>query len=220
LTYQCFLGRFAKRPASKPAPGSATAEEEPMNDQQWQAEVQRRLVINEGYYTTVYTDTASPPNRTVGIGFNLSRSDARTALASVGADYDAVIAGSPLTGQQVNELFQYSLGPVVTQARASLQPFHYDSMSDARRFVICDLVFNLGNDGWLSFTETRSLIDQACHAHRSGDEAGAHSFFGQAATAMASSAWYAQVGNRAKRDCAMMRASVWCDPNGDGSDVA
>lgn len=191
-----------------------------MNFQEWEAEVQRRIGINEGYSSTVYMDSASPPNPTIGVGFNLNRSDARQALANVGADYNAVLNGTALTSQQVSALFNYSFAPVLDEARASLEPSHFDSMSDARRFVICDLIFNLGDAGWLSFTNTRSLIDQACHALHTGDTGGAHTLFGQAAVALSQSAWYTQVGNRAKRDCAMMRTSNWCDPNGDGSDAS
>jgi hypothetical protein len=189
-----------------------------MTFQEWEAEAQRRVAINEGSRNTVYMDSASPPNPTVGIGFNLNRDDARQALASIGADYDAVKSGSPLTDAQVSQLFTYSFAPVVDEARASLQPFHFDSMTDARRFVICDLIYNLGNAGWLGFVQTRALLNQACHAQRVGDPA-AHALFVQVAAALANSAWYSQVGNRAKRDCAMMRTSNWCDPSGDGSDA-
>ena len=191
-----------------------------MTTQQWQGEVQRRIAIDEGSRSTMYYDTANPPNPTIGIGFNLNRSDARTALADVGASYDAVMSGTALTDDQIGKLFAYSLSPVVDEARASLQPQHYDAMSDARRFVICDLIFNLGDAGWSSFVNTRGIIDRACHAMRSGDTAGAHTLFAQAADALAQSQWYSQVGNRAKRDCAMMRTSNWCDPNGDGSDAS
>jgi hypothetical protein len=190
-----------------------------MTPQDWKAEVQRRLSINEGCRNVVYMDSANPPNPTIGIGFNLNRPDARQALSSVGADYNAVLGGSPLTDQQVAQLFAYSLAPVVGEARESLQPLHFDSMSDARRFVLCDLVFNLGNAGWLDFVNTRGIIDRACHAARSQDDAGAHTLFGQAADALMQSAWFTQVGNRAKRDVAMMRTSNWCDPQGDGSDA-
>lgn len=191
-----------------------------MTFQEWEAEVQKRIAINEGYRNTVYMDSASPPNPTVGIGFNLNRDDARTALAKIGANYEAVLNGTPLTDQQVSRLFAYSLAPVLDEARASLEPLHFDSMSDARRFVLCDLVFNLGNAGWLGFVNTRAIIDQACHAARAGNAAGAHVLFAQAADALSQSAWYSQVGNRAKRDVAMMRTSNWCDPNGDGSDAS
>jgi hypothetical protein len=192
-----------------------------VDSQAWQAEVEKRIAINEGRRNTVYNDTANPPNPTVGIGFNLNRSDARDALAKIGAGYDAVRSGTTsLTDQQVDRLFAYSLAPVVDEARASLQPSHFDSMSDARRFVICDLVFNLGSAGWLGFVNTRGIIDKACHAARTSDSAGAHVLFGQAADALTQSAWYNQVGDRAKRDVAMMRTSNWCDPNGDGSDAS
>lgn len=190
-----------------------------MTFQEWEAEVQKRIGIDEGYSKTVYMDSASPPNPTIGVGFNLNRSDASGEIAKIGANYNAVLNGTALTDEQVSELFEYSFAPVIDEARASLQPLHFDSMSDARRFVICDLIFNLGNDGWLSFTVTRGLIDQACHAERVGDSTGAHSLFVQAATELAQSAWYSQVGNRAKRDCAMLRTSNWCNPTGDGSDA-
>lgn len=190
-----------------------------MTFQDWEAEARKRIAVNEGSRNTVYMDSASPPNPTIGIGFNLNRADAQQALASIGASYGDVMNGAALTDTQVAELFAYSFAPIVDEARASLQPFHFDSMSDARRFVVCDLVYNLGNAGWMSFVNTRALLDSACHAQRIGDPAAA-GLFAQTALALADSAWYGQVGNRAKRDCAMMRTSNWCDPGGDGSDAS
>lgn len=189
-----------------------------MTQTQWEAECRRRLTMNEGERDKVYNDTAGIP--TIGIGFNLQRGDARDILRQLGADYDAVIGGQPLTADQVAGLFQYSFSPIVDQARGSLAPFHYDSMSDARRFVLCDLVFNLGIAGWDAFGNTRAALDQACHAGRVGDLATEHTMFGTASDGLVASAWYGQVGNRAKRDVAMMRTSNWCDPNGDGSDAS
>ncbi|HYK53377.1 MAG TPA: hypothetical protein VEV38_07590 [Candidatus Eremiobacteraceae bacterium] len=190
-----------------------------MTFQEWEAESRRCIAINEGSSCTMYMDSATPPNPTIGIGFNLNRGDAQQTLASIGANYGAVKNGAALTDAQVAELFVCSFAPIVDEARASLQPFHFDSMSDARRFVICDLVYNLGNAGWLSFVNTRALLDRACHAQRMDDPA-AVGLFAQTALALADSQWYVQVGNRAKRDCAMMRTSNWCDPNGDGSDAS
>jgi GH24 family phage-related lysozyme (muramidase) len=189
-----------------------------MTEAEWEAECRRRLTINEGERTQMYHDSVGVP--TIGIGFNLQRPDARAILGKIGADYDAVMAGTALSSQQVADLFAYSFAPIVDQARASLQPFHFDSMTDARRFVICDLVFNLGADGWNGFSDTRGAIDGACHAGRTGDTASEHALFGTAADDLTSSLWYRQVGNRAKRDVAMLRTSNWCDPNGDGSDAA
>lgn len=188
-----------------------------MTQTDWEAECRRRLTINEGERDRMYHDSMGIP--TIGIGFNLQRSDSPAILQKIGANFDAVMAGAALTSQQVAALFQYSFAPIVDEARASLEPFHYDSMSDARRFVICDLVFNLGAAGWNEFQQTRAAIDQACHAGRTGDTANEHAFFATAANGLEASAWYGQVGNRAKRDVAMMRTSNWCDPNGDGSDA-
>ncbi len=189
-----------------------------MTQTEWEAECRKRLTINEGERDQKYLDSMGIP--TIGIGFNLQRDDARAILQKLGADYNAVMGGARLSPQQVAGLFQYSFAPIVVEARASLEPFHFDSMSDARRFVICDLVFNLGTAGWAAFHDTRGAIDAACHAGRSGDTASEHSLFGTAAADLTSSAWYGQVGNRAKRDVAMMRTSNWCDPNGDGSDAS
>jgi GH24 family phage-related lysozyme (muramidase) len=182
---------------------------------EWQAEVVRRIKINEGYRNTVYRDSLGIP--TVGVGFNLQRDDARSALASIGADYDAVMNGAALSDEQVDKLLAYSLAPIVSQARNSLAPTHFDSMSDARRFVLTDLVFNLGEGGWLQFVHTRWVIDEACHEALTGDPDKAHAYFGSAADALEQSAWFSQVGDRARRDVAMMRSSGWVDANGSGA---
>ncbi|MGA8532473.1 MAG: hypothetical protein WB615_00030 [Candidatus Tumulicola sp.] len=189
-----------------------------MTQTEWEAECRHRLTIDEGERDRVYTDSVGIP--TIGIGFNLQRADAPAILSKIGAQYDAVMSGTLLSSQQVADLFQYSFAPIVGEARASLEPFHFDSMSDARRFVICDLVFDLGATGWDGFQNARAAIDQACHAGRTGHPATEHAQFGAAAAALAASIWYGQVGNRAKRDVAMLRTSNWCDPYGDGSDIS
>lgn len=186
-----------------------------MTQVQWEDECRARLDINEGERNIVYPDSKNIP--TIGIGFNLQRPDARVILAKLGADLSAVLAGAALTDAQVAALFQYSWDPIVSEARASLDPFHFDSMSDARRFVICDLVFNLGDGGWWSFVTARSLIDRACHEFRTNNFDAAHALFGQAADDLEGTQWYKDVGNRARRDVAMLRTSNWVDPNGDGS---
>lgn len=169
-----------------------------------------------------YFDSEGVP--TIGIGFNLQRTDARVALETAGVpanEVDAVMNGSEaLTQTQIGNLFQYAFKPILSEATDSLSLGTFGRLSDARRFVICDLCYNLGYAGWLSFGETRSIIAQAQEAKDAGDDATASHLFGQAADHLEASLWYTQTGNRAKRDVAMMRASVWCDPYGDGSDIS
>lgn len=190
---------------------------------EWIAEVTRRIAISEDSRSTMYIDTTGNP--TIGIGFNLNRADARTALEGAGvppSSVDAVIAGTQsITQPEIDALFRYSLAPIESDARASLAAGIYDDLDDARRFVICDLVYNMGAgaDGWGGFDETHAIINQAQAAKNAGNADQASELFGEAADHLEASAWYAQVGNRAGRDVAMMRTSQWCDPEGDGSDV-
>jgi len=184
----------------------------------WLAEVCRRIGINEGRRATMYLDSATPPCRTIAIGFNLERNDARKALASIGvADVGGVMGGHvALTDNQIDALFGYSFAPILSESRSSLAPGIFDAMTDARRFVICDLVFNMGLAGWMAFTGTRQLLNEAQAAKNTGD-ADAHLLFGEAADHLTASCWYTQVGNRAKRDVAMIKNGVWVDAYGDGS---
>lgn len=186
---------------------------------QWLAEVQRRIGISEGCRAVMYHDSEGIP--TIGIGFNLQRSDARDALQKAGVtDVDGVMAGrTALTDGQISALFTYSFTPIISEARASLADGIFDSMTDARRFVICDLCFNLGEGGWDSFAGTRALLNQAQSAKNAGNLASAHDLFEDAANHLEASAWYGQVGYRAMRDVAMIRVGAWCNATGDGSDI-
>jgi GH24 family phage-related lysozyme (muramidase) len=191
-----------------------------MTNDEWMAEVQSRIAVSEGNEPKMYYDTKRVP--TIGIGFNLTRGDTQTALATAGvpaAEIAGVINGSiALTGAQVNALFAYSFAPVVSNARQSLPGGIFDAMTDARRFVICDLVFNLGAAQWGGFTQTIALIAAAQKAKNSGGPE-AHTDFVATANHMRGLDWYKQTGNRSMRDCAMMEVGIWCKPDGNGSDI-
>lgn len=187
-----------------------------MTRSQWLQEVARRVAINEGCELRVYRDSMG--TKTIGIGFNCERGDAVPALTKIGVkDINAVLGGQQaLTPAEVQALFEYSFAPVEAQARASLAPGIFDSMTDARRFVVCDLVFNLGNTGWLQFEGTRSLLNKAQHAKNNGDVPMSHPLFVAAADHLTASAWFSQVGYRAMRNVAMIRDGGWVNANGDG----
>jgi lysozyme len=184
-----------------------------------EAQVRTRLAINEGYSTTVYTDSRGLP--TIGIGYNIETDSSSGYLAKVGADVNAVLNGAAITDAQVQQLFDLCLAPIEGQARVWLAPGHYDrGLNDERRYVLIDMFFNMGpgEDGMGGFTNTRALIDQGCHQLLAGNGSHpyAHELFGEAADNMLASAWATQVGARALRDAAIMRSSCWVDPNGNG----
>ncbi len=187
-----------------------------MTPEEWNDEVRRRIAINEGCRLTMYHDTVGVP--TIAYGFNLESDTAAATLAKCGvANPSAVIAGlEPITQAQADATFALMLPGYVSAARGTLGPGVFDKLSDARRFVIVDLTYNMGAgpDGWGGFVRTQALINQGANAP---DPMTRSRLFGQAADALAQSAWYGQVGDRAKRDVAMLRTSNWVDPNGNGS---
>jgi lysozyme len=178
-------------------------------------EVARRIGINEGCKLTRYQDTMGI--WTIGIGFNLERSDAAAILRAAGANLAAIMAGGSITVDQAHQIFALCFGGIQEQARGSLAGGVFDTMTDARRFVICDLIYNMGLGGWTDFAGTRGLLSEAQQAKNAGKLDAAHAQFDVAADHLTASAWYGQVGDRAKRNVAMIRSGVWVDATGDGS---
>ncbi|BCJ34172.1 hypothetical protein Athai_16750 [Actinocatenispora thailandica] len=148
-----------------------------------------QLAQDEDSRPHVYTDTEGHP--TVGIGFNLDRGDARSRLAAVGADYDAVRAGTrDLTQDQINQLFRHDVGTAVTTARDYYAGF--DQLDPARQRVLANMAFNMG-------PATLGQFHQLHTALTNGD-------WNAAANAMQDSRWADQVGDRATRLIDHMRS--------------
>lgn len=150
------------------------------------------LERNEGRRDEVYTDTEGHP--TVGVGFNLDRDDARSALESIGLDYDKVRDGSQkLTDNQIDTLLDRDADTAIADAHSAVSNF--DELTDGRQIALADMAFNLGGDGLSGFTNTLAAI-------QSGD-------WEQAAQEMENSRWYEQTGNRAVADIEMMRSGQY-----------
>lgn len=175
-----------------------------MTQQQWLSECIRRVKINEGCRLIAYPDPLSGGDPfTIGYGQTGPDIKVGTTWTQIQADHALINA--------INYTY-------IPQARASLAPGVFDALSDARRFVVVDIVYNMGagSDGWGGFGATHALLAAAVHTKV---PATAHALYGEVADHLAASAWATQVGIRALRDEAMMRSSNWCDANGDGSDV-
>lgn len=184
----------------------------------WTEQVTNRLILNEGLRLFPYRDSMGI--LTVGVGHNLSSGTG--SLRAIGipqAIADRIVSGSAaITSPEAHALLANDLAYAVDDARASLRKGIYDVLTPARQFTIVDLCFNLGLAGWIGFTGTRSLIEKAQVA-KNGGEAGAHELFEQAGQHLIDSAYYTQVGDRAKRNVAMLVEGVWCNPTGNGSDI-
>jgi lysozyme len=144
--------------------------------------IKKQLIEHEGYRNSVYRDTKNKP--TIGIGFNLTRQDAHSRLEKVGAQYDLVIAGKQkLTDEQIRILFERDVKDAVASAKRCIR--NYDAQPEEVKSIVIDMVFNLGEEGFRKFVNTRKHIEGRNYT--------------LAAEEMKRSLWYKQVGNRGAR---------------------
>jgi lysozyme len=109
----------------------------------------------EGIRTQVYKDTMGIP--TIGVGLNLTTPAARTAVAALGLDCDALIAGTiSLTDEQVDTLLGGSIDIALVTARKLVSNF--DTLPEPQQIVITDLAFNMGGPTLSQFVHTLALI--------------------------------------------------------------
>ena len=102
--------------------------------------MQAQLIAHEAARNHVYNDQFGHP--TVGIGFNLDRAGARDAITAVGADYDAVRAGTQdLTNDQMTQLAHTDTQHAVDVARSYYDGF--DQLDPARQRALVDMSFDL-----------------------------------------------------------------------------
>lgn len=148
-----------------------------------------QLRAHEGVRDRAYRDTRGI--LTVGVGFNLTRADARTRLAAIGADYALVCAGlRALTPRQIDELLDFTIAEACNATRGIVPDF--PDLPDAIQLVLVDMVFNLGAAGVSRFRKMLAAV-----AARDWPEM---------ARQMEDSAWFRQVGVRSQQLVAAVRA--------------
>lgn len=182
----------------------------------WFADATKRMVINEGLKLNRYLDSRGIP--TIGIGYNCTRGVDPLVACGIPNPHAVVAGDTGITESQAYCLFNNDFAFAVSDADASLRKGIYNALSDARRFVIADLCYNMGLATWLGFITTRQLIESAEKAKQAGDAA-AHQLFVEAGEHLKASAYYTQTGDRAKRNVAMLTTGIYCKPDGDGSDI-
>lgn len=107
------------------------------------------ITENEGLRLTSYDDSEGV--RTVGIGFNLERDDAKEKIEAFGLDFKKVVDGEQsLTKAQANQLFEETLAEA--EADAEIIFSNFGELSDNRKTALIDMVFNLGGTKWRTYT--------------------------------------------------------------------
>jgi GH24 family phage-related lysozyme (muramidase) len=142
--------------------------------------LRQQLTRYEGRKPSVYEDSAGNP--TVGVGFNLNRPDARAKLQAVGADYDAVLKGQPLSNQQIESLLNTDINTAIAGSKRVVPSF--PQQPSIVQLVVANMVFNMGVQKFTQFAKFK----QALEAHD----------YARAADEMQRSQWFHQVGRRGR----------------------
>lgn len=148
-----------------------------------------REIMNEGNYKCKYSDSLGLP--TIGVGFNLKRSGARSDIESVGADYLKVLSGAKcLTDWQIRQLFNADMQFAVDCANRFVS-----RIGDIPLSAVADMAFNMGCRKLQQFTTFRSLLQERR--------------FHEAARDLRGTKWCRQVGYRCNRNVACVEKGMY-----------
>jgi GH24 family phage-related lysozyme (muramidase) len=145
--------------------------------------LEAQLIVGEGLKLERYPDPKGIP--TIGVGFNLQRADAPALLASVGADYDSIMAGGSITREQAIALMRVDMLRSIEECRDFFPNF--DRLTEARQRVLADMMFNMGRGvaegpnkrGFASFKDMIAAVNRPD--------------FNEAANQMRNSKWFTDV---------------------------
>jgi len=170
--------------------GAVTAHAEDLNE----VKLKKQLERHEGRKAIAYKDTEG--NMTIGIGFNLERTDAKQRIEALGLDLAKVKnKQQSLSDQQIDSLFSDDVASAIADVK-SLVP-KYSDLSDVRKRVLIDMAFNLGRPKLAKFEKMLKAVNE--------------DNFSKAADEMKDSTWYRQVGTRGKTLVEMMKSNA--DPD-------
>ena len=149
------------------------------------------ITKHEGKRNKVYLDTKQIP--TIGVGFNLKRSDAKAKIEKVGANYQNILNGKQLlTHKQIDLLLTDDINTAITDAKNFITNF--DELPIQAKMVIVDMAFNLGAERLNKFQKLKAALEK--------------NNYKVAALEMQNSRWYGQVKNRGKELVELMKSTV------------
>ncbi len=144
---------------------------------------------HEGLRNFAYDDSLGI--RTIGIGFNLERSDAKEKISELGLNFSDVYSGKlEISDSQAYSLMSEDIENSTLDAKKYIGK-NFDSLPLDVQHVLIDMSYNLGYTRLSKFKNLRKEIIE-------GD-------FKGAAEEMIDSKWYGQVGNRSKELVEIMR---------------
>lgn len=145
---------------------------------------------HEGYRPHVYKDSLGIP--TIGIGFNLTRPDAKKIAQQAGVNYQNILLGKEdLTDEQVKDIFKITITIAYKDAKQWIPNF--DGLPKNIKLAILDLSFNMGYSRLSKFIKTKDFILSKDYSN--------------AAKELQNSKWATQVGKRAKSVISLFLAS-------------
>jgi lysozyme len=193
------LGVNTRRFADPAEAGYPSRNEWAMNS----ARLRRFIEAHEGRRVNAYVDSRGIP--TIGVGFNLTRPDAKDKIAALGLSYEAVCRGTVfLTDPQIDALLDLDIAAARAGARRCVRGF--DTLPPRAQMVIIDMVFNLGVGGFSTFRKMIAAVERRDWT--------------AAAEEMRDSIWYHQVGRRADQDIALIASCAVPPPAPGGSGIA
>ena len=134
----------------------------------------------EGFSEKVYKCPAG--FNTIGYGHNID------ANPLTDEQKNLLNADGTITKSNALQLLLYSIPKHEIYAKDLVD---FKDLNDVRKAVVIDLVYNLGKEGFNKFRQTRAFINIG--------------HFNNAWKALKASKWFTQVGNRAIRNCAILR---------------
>jgi len=137
-----------------PPPPPGIVQKEPDKRINYQ-ELYELIKDHEGYRNYVYKDSLGIP--TIGVGFNLTRPDARKLITKVGANFNKIVTGEEaLSDQQVKDLYDICIKIAINDA----QTFMPNLINQPKniKLAVVDMAFNLGYNRLSKFKNTKALI--------------------------------------------------------------
>jgi GH24 family phage-related lysozyme (muramidase) len=160
----------------------------------WIDDARELIERHEGRRAAMYHDDLGIP--TIGVGFNLNRTDARVQLCAVGADYEQVITlGASLTDAEIDALLSRDVGSAVNDLSIVLPSF--GTLPDQVKVALTDMRFNLGPARFRGFAHMIAFVRQLS--------------FRAASEEMLASVWAKQVPARAQADAQLVRSASLMD---------